>query len=213
MTKPPKNSGRKQDHSHVILLESQNEEQQTEMRAQAICDPSVQAAATIKTYNKHDDTLNVNAVIKELKSQNKALREGGINRVEDILLSQAHSLDVLFGEFVRRAKGCEYIDSLKTYMNLGLRAQSQCRATLEALAEMKNPRPYIQNNKAQYQQVNNGGTYPEVNKENNTRAHAGRNSKSTNGLLEDQTHEQEWLDGGTPETASGTDKELETVGA
>jgi len=42
---------------------------------------------------------------------------------------------------------------------------------------------------------------------------ARENPKSTNGLLEleDKTHETEWLDTRTPETAGGNDKEMETV--
>jgi hypothetical protein len=33
----------------------------------------------------------------------------------------------------------EYVDAADTYMRLALRAQSQCRATLETLAAIKNP--------------------------------------------------------------------------
>jgi mRNA-degrading endonuclease RelE of RelBE toxin-antitoxin system len=50
----------------------------------------------------------------------------------------------------------QYMKAAETYLRLALKAQSQCRATLETLAEIKNPRPYIQNNRAEYQQVNNG---------------------------------------------------------
>lgn len=56
-----------------------------------------------------------------------------------------------------------------------------------------------------YQQVNNGGQ-----PQSNLHAQAGENLKSTNGLLEDNTHE--WMDTGAQETASGNNKELETVG-
>lgn len=35
----------------------------------------------------------------------------------------------------------EYLDAAETYMHLGLKAQSQCRATLETLAKIKNPAP------------------------------------------------------------------------
>ncbi len=107
--------------------------------------------------------------------------------------------------------------SLKAYSEIAFKAQRQCRATLEALAEIKNPRPYIQNNKAQYQQVNNGEQPKPKNELIDTyaqaRAHAEKNSKTANGLLEDKRHEAEWLDTGAPETAGGNNKELETVGA
>lgn len=88
-------------------------------------------------------------------------------------------------------------------MRLALKAQSQCRNTIEALAEIKNPKPYIQNNRAQYQQVNNG----------NQSLVRGQNPNDANKLLEDNSYEQEWMDTGTPQEASENDKELETLGA
>ena len=131
-----------------------------------------------------------------------------------MLASQAVALDSIFISMALRAKVNmgEYMNAAEKYMRLALKAQGQCRATLETLAAIKNPQPYIQNNKAEYQQVNNGTIPFEGNNQTNTRTHAGKNSKDANGLLEDKTHEQEWLDTGAAETAGGNDKELETVG-
>lgn len=121
-----------------------------------------------------------------------------------MLLSQAQVLDVLFNKYILMAGRSEYMNSLEIYSEIAFKAQRQCRASLETLTEIKNPKPYIQNNKAQYQQANNGVPEPH--------AH-GKNSKSTNGLLEDQSNDGQWLDTGAPETAGGNDKELEAVGA
>lgn len=35
----------------------------------------------------------------------------------------------------------EYLNATDTYLRLALKAQAQCRATLQTLAEIKNPRP------------------------------------------------------------------------
>ena len=77
------------------------------------------------------------------------------------------------------------------YMKLALRAQSQCRSTVEALADMKKPRPEIlrQTNIAHgHQQVNN---FP------------------PNELMEQH---DERMDAGTPPEAVRGNQAMETVG-
>ena len=78
-----------------------------------------------------------------------------------MLVAQAVTLNAIFTELGRRAalNMGEYPDATDRYMRLGLRAQSKCRATLETLAEMKNP-PVVLARQANTsngpQQVNNG---------------------------------------------------------
>lgn len=166
--------------------------------------PATQAANTYITFKHKEEPLDYGEISRELEAQNKALRNNNLSRVEDILMAQAQTLDFLFHREARKAAGQEYMLQFKTHMDMAFKAQRQCRATLETLAEIKNPKPYIQNNRAQYQQVNNGMPEPH--------AH-GENLKSSNGLLKDKRHETEWLDTGAPQTAGGNDKELEAVGA
>ena len=202
-------------------IEVQSSKPDTELEreallAQTYLRPTVQAAVTIKGYNKNDDNLNINALISELGKQVSNIKEGNLGRAEAMLIAQAHTLDALFAELISRSRMNmgEYFHAAEKYMRLALKAQGQCRTTVETLAAFKNPQPYIQNNRAQYQQVNNGAAPSEGNNQTSTRthAHAGKNQKNTNGLLEDKTHEEEWLDTGTSETAGGNDKEVETVG-
>jgi len=55
-----------------------------------------------------------------------------------MLTAQAHTLDALFTALVQRAalNFGEYIGAADTYIRLVLKAQSQCRATWKAIAEM-----------------------------------------------------------------------------
>lgn len=207
----------KRNAKAVEVSMPENEKEQEKFLAQTYLRPTVLAAATIKGQYPNEDQININALIEELGKQVSNVHEGNLGRAEAMLITQAHTLDALFAELAMRSRMNmgEYMHAAEKYMRLALKAQSQCRTTLETLAEIKNPKPYIQNNKAQYQQVNNGSVAS--NGDNNrantrTRARAGKKLKSTNGLLEDKTNEQQWLDAGTPETASGDDKELETVG-
>jgi hypothetical protein len=89
-----------------------------------------------------------------------------LKRAETLLTVQAHTLDAIFNELAQRAalNIGEYLNACETYLRLALKAQSQCRATLETLAAIKNPTPVAfvkqANIAAGPQQVNNGATVP-----------------------------------------------------
>ena len=80
--------------------------------------------------------------------------------VEAMLYGQAVTLETIFTSLARRATSQEYLKQFQAYLGLALKAQAQCRATLEALAEIKNPRPVAfvkqANISGGHQQVNNG---------------------------------------------------------
>ncbi|MDT4288453.1 hypothetical protein RO575_02670 [Methylomonas sp. MO1] len=52
---------------------------------------------------------------------------------------QAHTLNELFNNLARKAHGQEYLKNYEAFLKLALKAQSQCRATLETLSNIKNP--------------------------------------------------------------------------
>jgi hypothetical protein len=176
--------------------------------AQAVLRPSVLAALTIKDRFPDDDNLTVAALTAALAAQNAKIRDGDMARPEAMLIAQAHTLDTLFAELVGRSRANSregFMNSADRYMRLALKAQGQCRTTLQTLSDIKNPRPYIQNNQAQYQQVNNA-TPPQA---------APRAGKpfSSNELLEDTRHEHQRLDLGAPQEAGPGDTVLEAVDA
>lgn len=80
---------------------------------------------------------------------------GNLNLASRILASQAVSLDVLFTEMARRSGNNmgQYPDAADRYMRLALKAQSNCRATLEALAKLHQPREQT----VRHVHVNEGG--------------------------------------------------------
>lgn len=161
-------------------------------------------AITPKDNTGESMILDGNGAYYALKEANKQIKNGNLEEIETLLANQIRVLDSLFARHVLLAHKTDRVDLLKIYSNIAFTAQRQCRATVEALAEIKNPKPYIQNNKAQYQQVNNGALYPHARDEN---------SKTTNELLEDQSNDGQWLDTRAQEAAGRNDKELETVGA
>jgi len=97
----------------------------------------------------------------------------------------------------------ERLDIMKIRADIALKSPRQCRATLETLSVIKNPAPFIQNNRAQYQQVNNNaGSDPARVKDLNP----------TNELLTDGSHHAT-LDTGATSSASSGDPALATVEA
>ena len=54
-------------------------------------------------------------------------------------MNQATALQSLFSRLADRAMRCDTYPAFEANMRMALRAQSQCRATLETLAAIKNP--------------------------------------------------------------------------
>ncbi|KXU90176.1 hypothetical protein CI15_07110 [Paraburkholderia monticola] len=149
-----------------------------------------------------------------LKAQIDRVKQGDLSGVEAMLISQAHALDAIFTGLATQAS--EYAEKYPgvtdTYLRLALKAQSQCRTTLEALADIKNPRPFAFVRQANIangpQQVNNqstrGGGTP------SGYARAENPGKSTNELLEADHGER--MDLGAADAAGGENSRMETVG-
>ena len=93
-------------------------------------------------------------------------------------------------------------------MRMALRAQNQCRATLETLSTIKNP-PVVFAKQANFangpQQVNNGATVSV------TPVHAGENKIQQNELLTEVQH-GETVDTRATGATIGNDPAMETMG-
>lgn len=103
--------------------------------------------------------VDVLAVLEELKGMAADVADGNLSAVEQMLLHQAVALQTMFMDLAVRAKGQQDLPAIQSLTQLALKAQSGSRATLQTLADIKNPRPVFvrQTNVAHTQQVNNGG--------------------------------------------------------
>jgi hypothetical protein len=72
----------------------------------------------------------------------KAAKAGDLSHQKAILAAQADALNSIFTEMARRAalNMGEYIGATETYLRLGLKAQAQCRANIEALDSLTSGR-------------------------------------------------------------------------
>lgn len=175
--------------------------------------PSVNAAAVMVSYGKPlgIEESDIAAVIDRLADDVKDVWAGDTKRAEAMLFGQAHALQAIFTNLARRATAQEYMKNCEAYLRMALKAQNQCRMTLETLATIKNPPVVIARqaniNNGGQQQVNNG-TAPATEQ---APAHAANLKAAPTELLEQQ--HGEWLDTGTKGAAGGADPNLAPVGA
>ena len=184
--------------------------------------PQVQACGAMHPWVQMawGDT-DVTAILDRLADQTEAMRNGNTSDMEALLFNQALTLQAMFTALSRRAATNvgEYIGAAETYLKLALRAQGQCRATLETLSEMKNPRPVAfvkqANIAAGHQQVNNvAGTMPgSASAFPHAGAH-GNSQISPNELLtREATNHAPALDGTTTAATGRSNQAVETVAA
>jgi hypothetical protein len=113
--------------------------------ARCLTDPATAAAGTInELYRRVSDDGEINGYIAELQQQAQTVSAGDLSRPEAMLMSQATTLNALshslIGWALNHVKEGGNAAYFEMCMRLGLKAQSQSRATIETLAEIKNPR-------------------------------------------------------------------------
>lgn len=155
--------------------------------------------------------LHLGSLVRQLDAQVSAVHANELGRSEEMLIAQAHTLDLLFNRLILRstANGDQgNLDAAETYMRLALRAQSQARATLETLSVIKNPPTVAFVRQANIangpQQVNNGtAASPKL---------VPRAREIPQSQLMEQ-HGNEWLDTRASQAPRSSDPSLAPVGA
>jgi hypothetical protein len=118
---------------------------------------SVNTAFTVKKFASVEDNIEVSDYILELQKAGNEVVSGDLGRLERMLTNQAIALDLIFNKLALKATSAEYMKNYESFMRLAFKAQAQSRCTVEALAMLKHPKPYIQTNIGQvgHNQVNN----------------------------------------------------------
>lgn len=195
MTKP------KKDTKAKALTVAQGEKQGL------IASPEFRAVNIMEKTTCMAAHFDVPDMVDELRVQIKAVQAGDMSRLEAMLITQAIALEDLFVNLTRQGMMQERLSGMEISLRLALKAQSQCRATLETLAAVKNP-PIIYARQANisqgHQQINNG-----VSATGATTTNAGIENKPNELLQGELTHAQ--LDTRSTSYAGGNDSQLEAV--
>lgn len=189
------------------LTEADSAEDALRKFSRLVTSPELAAYRAInaaETQSGIGDLIDVPTLLEQLRDQAAAVNCGNLSQVEAMLMNQATALQSLFARLAERGMGCDQAPAFEVNMRMALRAQSQCRATLETLAAIKNP-PTVYAHQANVtsgpQQINNGTA---------AFASAPENENQQSKLME--VPNGEWLDTGTTSATSGTDKAMATLG-
>ena len=177
----------------LTLRADQTKEDQAREYARMMVSPELAAYRVLSSADSKGSMvkmwggIDVPSLTDVLRDQAAAVNRGELNHVEAMLMNQATALQSLFARLAERGMSCDTIVPFEANLRMALRAQSQCRATLETLAAIKNP-PMVFAKQANInqgngnQQVNNGTSDPA--------SHAGEIINQPNELLEAQHGER-----------------------
>lgn len=195
---------------HVPTVEGESRDV---LAARIAVNPIFANAGTAQTFQEGQwGELSLTECAAVFRKAATAVRSGDLGFAEDTLVAQAKTLDAIFNEMARRAacNADDYLEATEIYLRLALKAQTQCRATLQTLADIKNPRPVAFVRQANIatgpQQVNNGRDCEHV-------ATRGENSEMQPSKLLERGTNGEWMDAGAPGETGGNDPAMATVGA
>jgi hypothetical protein len=144
----------------ITLAEGRTADETGTKFAQLITAPEVAAYRIVGSMQPKNlaDEIDVPSLLTTLRGHAEAVAGGDLTRAEAMLIGQADALQSLFVGLVERSLRQEYHVHMEGIMRLALKAQSQCRATLQTLAEVKNP-PVVYARQANVttgpQQINN----------------------------------------------------------
>lgn len=124
--------------SESLSIPTHDDETQSQFQARIALTPECLSAAVLVTCKHFDEPIT--EVVEELKRQTAAMNSGDMTRAKNMLLAQAHTLDGLFANLAGKALVANHLDRMDKLLRLALKAQSQSRATLQTLAELKAPK-------------------------------------------------------------------------
>ncbi len=177
---------------------------------------TTQNVIAMHAWGQYAGKGDLSELIRGFNEKVEKVQAGDMRPVESMLYGQAMTLQTMFTSLTRAAASETGLKQYQAKLTFALKAQAQCRATLEALAEIKNPRPVSFVKQANIsngpQQVNNGtpGNSAQYAHAGHN-AHAGENAGQQNELLEHQ--HGNYLDTGAQGQAGGADSHLEAVEA
>jgi phage terminase small subunit len=155
--------GLMKDRRILVALVQRLEAQALQLqRATDAVDPAVQGASTVMCYGRQlVGEVDASALVQVLRETSDQVDGADVSRACRTLAIQAQTLDAIFNELSRIASPPNNLLQMEPLLKLAFRAQSQCRATWEAISAIRHPPLAGVINQANiaggHQQVINGG--------------------------------------------------------
>lgn len=199
-----------------LQLEGTTRETMEQTKGRSALMPSINAASVIQAYqgNILGSDADLQSMVEGLRDSMTQVNDGDLTKLENMLVAQATALQTMFTNLARRAIAQEYLKNMDGFMSMALKAQSQSRATIATLVDLKYPRQatFIKQANVAHgpQQVNNGtATAPST---SNSPARTEETKADQPELLEAPNGSTN-LDRGAEATTTRGDPAMETVGA
>ncbi len=125
--------------SNTLVNKLKPEETPEEAIADMVVEGLASNAMTAVGFSKSFGDVDLTECLVKLHHAVSRVHGGDLREAETLLTAQAVTLNTMFTHLASMAAKTEYVDHLDRYMRLALKAQGQCRATLETLATIKNP--------------------------------------------------------------------------
>jgi len=214
-TKAPTKSTRAKTstlNKNTVTLEAKTKVDKTKLMDElAVSANMLNASLALPFYDNIVNDVSLLNIVNGLKQQIADVQAGDMTSIEAMLVAQANSLQTMFVSLGRKAVNSSMLPQYTAFINLALKAQSQSRATIQGLTELKYPKQATfvkQANIANgHQQINNG----QASNETITRApaHAQEIKYQPNELLSEMNNAR--MDTSRTTTTSGADKAMATV--
>ena len=120
-------------------LATESERKRATLLAELATQPSFSAAAVIAEFGGASGELELKALPLRLSDSVDAVWANDMRGPEAMLYSEAHAPQAIFVDLSRRATKQSHMGNYESFMRMALKAQNQCRMTLETLATIKIP--------------------------------------------------------------------------
>lgn len=194
-----------------MAIKSKSADSEQKLKQQKINSSIVQtnclasAALAIDHLHGRGRLLDAPTIMDQLATTANKVNDGNLKEVEQMLVTQAKTLDYIFYDALKQLADVNMINQIEVFSNIAFRAQSQCRKTLATLAELKHPRRVTfvkQQNNAINQQVNNAAE--------STSKKFKKQKKFANELISEVNHEK--VDNRGAISTGSIDSPSETMG-
>lgn len=181
-------------------------ETEDEVAGRSLIEPAISAGLAMNAYSSHmPGQSDLNASIAEVKRITEAVQSGDLKDIEGMLVAQAVALQTISANYLSRAQIQTGQRNLEAFFSMGLKAQSQSRATLQALVDLKFPRQTVfaknVGNVNNGQQQINAPSAPHEGKDGSAQI------KQIGGI------DGEWMDTRAPRQTVGAHPQLAPMGA
>lgn len=139
MTRKSKTAVVATDKSRTLTSRLKSNQSPDTAQAEMMVEGLAMNAFTAIGFSKMLGELGLTECMAALIVETRRVQGGNLAGPEAMLTAQAVTLNAMFTQLANQSSKMTLVDQIDRFTRLALKAQGQCRATLETLAAIKNP--------------------------------------------------------------------------